>query len=91
MRTRRTHIIIETQNVWLARLPPATSRAWCGKCGRAAGMVALPHAARLLGQEPETLVKLGEDGFLHSGYGINGALYFCVASLAGAESYEPNS
>jgi hypothetical protein len=81
MGTRRTEITIETHQVWVARMSPATTREWCFHCCQPAGFVTLPHAARLAGVSPQELRAQSAEGPLHATQDHNGVLYICLISL----------
>ncbi len=80
-RKKRTEIIIEVNEVAVARSPGARVVSWCEGCGVQAAMVSPENAASIKGVDTGTIYRLIETGEVHFLELADGRPRVCLSSL----------
>ena len=79
-RVRTTEVIIERDEVFVVRRPPARAAVRCEACGGAE--LVSPETAAVLGRTTtRTLYRLVEAGLVHFAETPEGLLFVCLRSL----------
>jgi hypothetical protein len=66
---------------------------WCATCGKATPRVSIEQAAMLIRADVEVVLRMSDDGLLHTARTREGGLSICLRSLPapGGESGEPST
>ena len=83
MKTKRTDITIETARV-IVISKPKRMIGWCAACSKEVDWITLDEAARLRGASSREVIRMVEDGDLHSAETLEGILLVCPDSLIDA-------
>ena len=82
MGRKRTEIIIETERVlFISSRRSADTLVWCEPCGRLLPMLTAEETATVLRLSVEEVLRMLEDGQLHSVQLTGGRLRICPNSL----------
>ena len=80
MKTRRTEVTIETDEIWIIRRSASGFAAWCPACARQTTMITPDEAALLAELDPRDVQRLVIDGRIHNN-GPAGS-FICSNSIA---------
>ena len=81
MKTRRTEVTIETDEIWIIRRPGSGFQTWCPVCDRQTTMVTPDEAALLTELDGQDIYRQVEAGLIHCAKMPGGILLVCSNSI----------
>ena len=82
MKTRRTEVTIETDEIWIIRRSASGFVAWCPACARQTTMITPDEAALLTELDPRDVHRLVLDGQIHNNGTAGDLSFVCSNSIA---------
>ena len=82
MKTRRTEVTIETDEIWIIRRPTGGVAAWCPTCATQTTMITPDEAAVLAELDARDVYRLVVDGQIHSNGTPGDFSFLCSNSIA---------
>ena len=86
---RRVEIILEVEQVTVARRAGPEVRAWCGACGREVSMVTPERAAALARRDTRAVYRWVEAGLIHFTERPAQTLLICARSVTAGPAAGP--
>jgi hypothetical protein len=81
MKRKRTEVTIETDEIWIIRLPGSGLVAWCPACCQQATMITPDEAALLIELDVRDIYRHVETGLIHHSAMPGGFLLVCANSI----------
>ena len=82
MKTRRTEVTIETDEIWIIRRSASGIAARCAECARQTTMITLDEAAQLAELDPRDVQRLVIEGRIHNNGPAGDLSFICSNSIA---------
>jgi hypothetical protein len=81
MKTRRTEVTIEVDEVWIIRRPDCNDPLWCPACSKQTTVISPANAALLTGLKLLDIYRLIETGRIHRTAMAEETVLVCFTSL----------
>ena len=80
MKSKRTEVTIETDEIWTVRRLGSNSGGWCPECCARVNMITREEAAILMPLEARSIYRQVESGLIHCAERQGGASLVCSNS-----------